>query len=348
MDQIESYVKETGAAEYGTAASAYVSVIIVNWKTPKLLADCLDSLKGDSQFGRMEIIVVDNNSGDDSVPMLKLHYPQVKLIENSDNKGFSKAVNQAIPHCRGEYLLLLNPDAKVVGDAVSAMARYLDQNPDVGACGPKVLNADGTLQLACRRAFPTPAASFYRLTYLSHFFPKNPALAKYNMTFADPDQLLEVDALSGSCMMIRNQVVKKIGLLDEDIFMFGEDIDWCWRVKEAGFKVMYVPEAVVYHIHGASSRKRPVGTTINLHKGMEVFYRKHLAQRYWAPFNLLVYAAIWSRAILFILINVLKSAFQEKELPPGQKPDQKAEQKKDMPPDQVKALPPDQEKAPPP
>jgi GT2 family glycosyltransferase len=141
-------------------------------------------------------------------------------------------------------------------------------------------------------------------------------------------------------MMIRDQVVKKIGLLDEDIFMFGEDIDWCWRVKEAGFKVMYVPEAVVYHIHGASSRKRPIGTTINLHKGMEVFYRKHLASRYWAPFNLLVYAAIWSRAALFILINVLKSAFQEKELPP--------DQKKAPPPDQAEAPPPDQEKAPPP
>ena len=284
-----------------------VSVIIVNWKTPQLLATCLDSLKGDSGFGQMETIVVDNNSGDESVDMLKARYPEVKLIENSDNKGFSKAVNQAIPLCQGTYLLLLNPDAKIVDSAVTTLAEYLDLNPLVGACGPKVLNADGTLQLACRRAFPTPAASFYRLSYLSRLFPKNPAFSKYNMTYADPDQLLEVDALSGSCMMIRRQVVEQIGLLDEDIFMFGEDIDWCWRVKEVGQKVMYVPASVVYHIHGASSRKRPVGTTINLHKGMEVFYRKHLAKTHSASFNLVVYAAIWLRCLLFILINLVRS-----------------------------------------
>ena len=286
---------------------ARVSVIIVNWKTPELLADCLNSLRADTQYASMQTIVVDNDSQDSSVAMLKRDFTDCELIENSDNKGFSKAVNQAIPQCHGKYILLLNPDAKVVGDAVTTLADYLEQNTDVGACGPKVLNADGTLQLACRRAFPTPAASFYRLTYLSRFFPKNPTFSKYNMTFADPDALLEVDALSGSCMMVRSDVVERIGLLDEDIFMFGEDIDWCWRVKETGMKVMYVPQSVVYHIHGASSRKRPVGTTINLHKGMEVFYRKHLAQNYWAPFNLLVYAAIWSRALLFIVINLVRS-----------------------------------------
>ena len=290
---------QNSTSETGIRAAVYVSVIIINWKTPKLLNDCLNSLKGDPDYALMEIVVVDNNSGDESVAMVKNQHPDVKLIENPDNKGFSKAVNQAIPVSSGQYILLLNPDAKVVGAAVATLANYLNQNADVGACGPKVLNADGTLQLACRRAFPTPAASFYRLSYLSRLFPKNEAFSKYNMTFADPDQLLEVDALSGSCMMIRRQVVDKIGLLDEDIFMFGEDIDWCWRVKETGLKVMYVPQSVVYHIHGASSRKRPVGTTINLHKGMEVFYRKHLAQRYWAPFNLLVYAAIWSRALVF-------------------------------------------------
>ena len=309
---------ESSTEDEGLKPTVDVSVIIVNWKTPKLLADCLESLKADDNYQGLETIVVDNNSGDDSVPMLKRDYPYVRLIENSDNKGFSKAVNQAIPLCRGRYQLLLNPDAKVVGSAISTLSRYLDDNPDVGACGPKVLNADGTLQLACRRAFPSVEASFYRLSYLSRLFPKNPAFSKYNMTSVDPDLLLEVDALSGSCMMIRSQVVAEIGLLDEDIFMFGEDIDWCWRVKEAGYKVMYVPQSVVYHIHGASSRKRPVGTTINLHKGMEVFYRKHLAKSYWAPFNLLVYAAIWTRAALFILINVARGlvTYKEKELPP--------------------------------
>ncbi|MBS1999585.1 MAG: glycosyltransferase family 2 protein, partial [Cyanobacteria bacterium SZAS LIN-2] len=136
---------ENSAHDLSKDYAAYVSIIIVNWKTPKLLADCLDSLKADQQFSRFETIVVDNNSGDESVPMLKERYPDVKLIENADNKGFSKAVNQAIPLCHGRYVLLLNPDAKVVGDAVSTLAKYLDDNPKAGACGPKVLNADGTL-----------------------------------------------------------------------------------------------------------------------------------------------------------------------------------------------------------
>ncbi|HMX46992.1 MAG TPA: glycosyltransferase family 2 protein [Candidatus Obscuribacter sp.] len=283
-----------------------VSIVIVNWKTPLLLARCLDSLKEDPQYDTFELIVVDNNSGDESVPMLKEKYPFVRLIENKDNAGFSRGCNQAIEIARGRNVLLLNPDSVSVKDAISTMSKYLDDHPEVGAVGPRVLNPDGSLQLACRRAFPSVQASFFRLTYLSKLFPNHPAVSRYNMTFADPDQFLDVDALSGSCMMLRRQVIDKIGLLDEDIFMFGEDIDWCWRVKEAGYRVMYIPTASVFHIHGAASRKRPVGTTINLHKGMEVFYRKHLAKNYWAPFNFLVYAAIWMRAAIFIVVNVLK------------------------------------------
>lgn len=292
-----------------------VAVVIVNWKTPELLARCLDSLKGDSGFDSFQVIVVDNNSGDSSVPMLKEKYGWVRLLENNANLGFSKGCNQAIVLASAEHVLLLNPDTVVVKDAISVMADYLTENKDVGAVGPKVLNPDGTLQLACRRAFPSLSASFFRLTYLSRLFPNHPAVSKYNMTFADPDKLLEVDALSGSCMMLRSQVIDQIGLLDEDIFMFGEDIDWCWRVKEAGYKVMYIPTASVYHIHGASSRKRPVGTTIDLHKGMQVFYRKHLAHKYWAPLNLLVYAAIWTRALVFIVVNLLRGLLsQEKHI----------------------------------
>lgn len=284
------------------------SIVIVNWKTPKLLARCLDSIKLDPNYDQLEIIVVDNNSGDESVDMVKSDYPHVRLIANTTNAGFSKGCNQAIEIANGRHVLLLNPDAVVVEDAISTMAKYLDDHAEVGAVGPKVLNPDGTLQLACRRAFPSVSASFFRLTYLSNLFPKHPAVARYNMTFADPNEFLDVDALSGSCMMVKSEVIKKIGLLDEDIFMYGEDIDWCWRVKEAGYKVMYIPSASIYHIHGASSRKRVVGTTINLHKGMEVFYRKHMAKNYWPVFNWLVYIAIWARAAIFIVVNLLRRA----------------------------------------
>jgi len=284
-----------------------VSIVIVNWKTPELLARCLDSIRNnDHGFKEFEIRVIDNDSGDGSVEMLEKNYPHVLLTANDDNVGFSVACNQAIPDCQGKYVLLLNPDTLVTTDAISIMADYLDANEDTGAVGPKVLNSDGTLQLACRRAFPSLKASFFRLTYLSRLFPNTKLFAEYNLGHLDPDELAEVDALSGSCMMVRKDVIDRIGLLDEEIFMFGEDIDWCWRIKEFEKKIIYIPNSVIYHAHGASARKRPVGATINLHKGMEVFYRKHLARKYWAPVNWLVYAAIWSRALAYILVNLLR------------------------------------------
>ncbi len=287
-----------------------VSIVIVNWKTPELLAVLLDSIaREDEEHESFELLVVDNNSQDGSVEMLKSRYPNVLLTENADNVGFSKACNQVIPQARGKYVLLLNPDTEITKNAVSTLANYLDAHADCGAVGPKVLNPDGTLQLACRRSFPSVKASFFRLTYLSKLFPKNKNFAEYNLTDHDPDEELKVDALSGSCMMVRKSIIDIIGLLDEHIFMFGEDIDWCWRIKEQGYSVVYTPASVIYHVHGASSRLRPVGATINLHKGMHVFYKKHLAKKYWAPFNILVYAAIWSRASLFILVNVMRGLF---------------------------------------
>jgi len=284
-----------------------LSIVIVNWKTPLLLARCLKSIEKDSGFSQFTIYVVDNNSQDQSVSLLEKDFPYVKLQVNQSNVGFSRACNQVIPKVESEYVLLLNPDTVVEGDAISKLAQFMDLHPDCGAVGPKVLNPDGTLQLACRRSFPSPSAAFFRLTYLSRIFPKNALFSKYNMTYEDPDTCTEVDALSGSCMMVRKTAVDQIGLLDEEIFMFGEDIDWCWRIKEANWKIFYLPEAVVEHAHGASSRLRPIGATIDLHKGMEVFYRKHLASKYWAPFNALVYAAIWMRAMIFVVINFVRA-----------------------------------------
>jgi len=282
-----------------------VSIIIVNWRTPRLLAACLDSLSLDRGHAQFEFIVVDNHSDDGSIEILAQQYPFVQVIANSENVGFSKACNQAIPLAQGKYVLLLNPDTVVAQGAVSALADFMEADNDCGATGPKVLNPDGTLQLACRRSFPDPVAAFFRITYLSRLFPRHRLLARYNLTYADPEATLEVDALSGSCMMVRREVVDVVGLLDEDIFMFGEDIDWCWRIKQAGWKICYFPSAVVYHYHGAASRLRPVGTTINLHKGMEVFYRKHMAPKYWPVFNALVYTAIWCRAAVFVVLRIL-------------------------------------------
>jgi N-acetylglucosaminyl-diphospho-decaprenol L-rhamnosyltransferase len=284
-----------------------LSIVIVNWKTPILLARCLKSIEKDSGFSQFTIYVVDNNSQDQSVSLLETEFPHVRLQVNQENVGFSRACNQVIAKVDSEYVLLLNPDTEVGHDAVSNLVQFMDKHPECGAVGPKVLNPDGSLQLACRRSFPSPSAAFFRLTYLSRLFPKIALFSKYNLTYAAPDVCTEVDALSGACMMVRKKAVDQIGLLDEEIFMFGEDIDWCWRIKEANWKIFYLPDAVVWHAHGASSRLRPIGATIDLHKGMEVFYRKHLASKYWAPFNALVYAAIWMRAIVFVVINFVRA-----------------------------------------
>jgi GT2 family glycosyltransferase len=294
-------------------ADIRVSIVIVNWKTPKLLAGALRSILADAHAAQFEIWVVDNNSGDGSVEMLRRDFPTVITVANSENVGFARACNQVIPDCTGDYVILLNPDTVAGRDAIGLMMQYMDAHPTCGAIGPKMLNPDGSLQLSCRRSFPDVRASFFRLTYLSKLFPKHPEFARYNLTWADPDQELEVDALSGACMMLRKSVIDKIGLMDEDIFMFGEDIDWCWRVKEAGWTVMYYPASVVYHYHGASSRFRRIGATINLHKGMEVFYRKHMAAKNWPIFNLLVYAAIWFRAGIFIVLSWLQQFIPEKK-----------------------------------
>jgi GT2 family glycosyltransferase len=283
-----------------------VSIVIVNWKTPRLLKAALRSVLADPESNRFEIIVVDNNSGDGSVEMLRRDFPMVHTIANTENVGFAKACNQVIPNALGKYVLLLNPDTQVVDCGVTKLAHYMDIHHECGAVGPKVLNPDGSLQLACRRSFPTPQAALYRLTYLSRLFPKNEVLARYNVTNVDPNSELEVDALSGSCMMVRKTAIDKIGLMDEAIFMFGEDIDWCWRLKEAGWQVRYFPGAVVYHYHGASSRFRRVRSTVNLHVSMTVFYRKYFASRHRLPLNLLIYIGIWLRGGLSIVIALLR------------------------------------------
>lgn len=293
-----------------------VSIVIVNWKTPKLLAGCLESVLADTGQRGFEISVVDNASADGSVEMVRERYPDVRLIANSENVGFPKACNQAIANVTGTYVLLLNPDTLVVGDAVSNLADFMDRVSDCGAAGPKVLNPDGSLQLACRRSFPDPLAAFFRVTYLSRLFPRHPLLARYNLTFADPDRILEVDGLSGSCMMVRRSVIDLVGMLDEEWFMYGEELDWCWRIKQAGLSVFYFPESVIYHYHGAASRLRPVKATIALHHGLHLFYRKHISSRYPAPFNWLVFSAIWLRAVVFVLIGFVRGLFfAHKEAP---------------------------------
>jgi len=259
-----------------------LSVVIVNYNTRELLRRCLASVFA-SEGVSFHVCVVDNASSDDSAAMVAREFPEVLLIPNKENLGYPAANNQglrAMGFERGKlgearYALLLNPDTEVPPDGFAKMLAFMDAHPEVGGAGPKLVRPDGSLDLACRRSFPSPEVSFYRMTGLSRLFPHSRRFGCYNLTYLDPDQEAEVDAVVGAFMLVRREAIAQVGLLDESFFMYGEDLDWAFRIKrDGGYKVYYYPEVTVLHVKRASSRKSP-RAQIEFWRAMEIFYRKH-------------------------------------------------------------------------
>ena len=273
-----------------------VSIIIVNYNAGRLLKECIDSIYKESTITPFDVWVVDNNSMDASVPMVQQNFPQVNLIENKENVGFATANNQAITKCTGDYILLLNPDTLVLQNGIEKVVDFMEANPTVGICGCKVLNEDGTLQLACRRSIPTPGVAFFRLTGLSRLFPKSKIMAQYNLTYLNPDEPHEVDAVSGAFLMIRKKVVDGIGLLDERFFMYGEELDWCLRAKKVGWMVMYYPGAEIIHYKGECSKSNSRKAAFEFYHSMYLFHKKHFAENYSPITNFIIYMGILLRA----------------------------------------------------
>jgi len=202
--------------------------------------------------------------------------------------------------------LLLNPDTIVPPGALDALVGFMEANSAVGACGPKLLLGDGSLDVACRRSFPTPEIAFYRLTSLSSLFPRSPRFGRYNMSHLDPDLQTEVDAVVGACMLVRGAVVREVGLLDEAYFMYGEDLDWAYRIKQYGWKIMYVPSVTVHHYKRASSRQRPFRSIRAFYAAMRVFHRKHYAATTPAPLNALIELGITFKEVWGLGSNLLR------------------------------------------
>ena len=205
-----------------------------------------------------EIFVVDNNSVDGSVEMVQKKFPAVKEIANKDNKGFSKANNQAIQLSTGEYVLLLNPDTVVEEDTFEKMIRFMDAHSDAGGLGVKMIDGSGKFLPESKRGLPTPRVAFYKMFGLSKLFPRSKTFGKYHLSYLDRDKIHEIDVLAGACMMIRKTVLDKTGLLDETFFMYGEDIDLSYRITQAGFKNYYFPETRIIHYKGESTKKSSV------------------------------------------------------------------------------------------
>nr|MBN1230114.1 glycosyltransferase family 2 protein [Anaerolineae bacterium] len=263
-----------------------LGIIIVNWNTRDYLHRCLQSIyAGDGDF-TYDVVVVDNGSTDGSVQMVQDSFPQVMLISGHGNIGYPRANNLGLRHFglpdgpdqesdeTPDYLLLLNPDTALPPDALVNMLVYMEAHPAVGAAGPKLVMEDGSLDLACRRSLPTVEVAFWRLIGFSRLFPKHPRFARYNLTFLDENQVSEVEALVGAFMLLRRETIQQVGLMDEQFFMYGEDLDWCKRIGEAGWRIVYYPRVQVLHVKRAASRQSR-RSRLEFVRAFLFFYRKH-------------------------------------------------------------------------
>lgn len=284
-----------------------LSIIIVNYKTKELTRQALDSIYRYKWNINFEVIVVDNASKDKSVDILEREFPHILLIENDENLGFAKANNMGIARSRGRYILLLNSDTVVMEDAFTKTIEYMEKNPGVGAVGCKVVLPDGSLDKACKRSFPTPQNALYNVLKLDKLFPNNKAFGAYNLTYLDENQIHEVDCLVGAFMMVRREIIDRVGVLDGDFFMYGEDIDWCYRIKAAGWKIIYYPETKIIHYKGGSSKKKSPKLIYEFYRAMYLFYKKHYREKYPCFVTIWTYIGIGSILGLKLILNVFKN-----------------------------------------
>lgn len=281
-----------------------LSIIVVSYKCKEKLRITLDAVLASTVNFDYEVIVVDNGSDDGTVEMLGAEYVQkgIVFIKNT-NEGFAKGNNRGLAVSKGEYKLLLNPDTQVSPETLQVMMDFMKSRPDVGIGTCKLVKADGTLDLACRRSLPNPWNALMRVTGLSFLLPNSKAIAGYNLTHISVDEEIEVGSCVGAFMFVSPECFKKIGPLDEQFFMYGEDIDWCKSAQEQGFKVWYYPKTVTIHFKGQTSRKNTKQALYEFHNAMWKYYKKHLVRGYPAPLNWLVYVGIWARYVLQLIKN---------------------------------------------
>ena len=283
-----------------------LSVVIVNYNVKYFLEQCLYSALKAAQGIDTEIFVVDNNSVDGSCAMVAEKFPQVKLIENKKNTGFAVANNQAIRQSTGEYVLLLNPDTLIEEDTFSKTLKFMDEHPDAGGLGVKMIDGKGNYLPESKRGFPSPMVAFYKIFGLSSLFPKSRRFNQYYMGHLSKDAINEVDVLAGAFMLLRRSALDKVGLLDEDFFMYGEDIDLSYRIIKGGYKNYYFPETRIIHYKGESTKKGSVNYVRMFYNAMSIFAQKNLSARNAAIFSFLINCAIYFRAFLAIVSRFLQ------------------------------------------
>lgn len=286
-----------------------LSVVIVNYNVRHFLEQALLSVRNASRNIAAEVWVVDNNSVDDSAAMVREKFPEAHLIANTENTGFAKANNQAIRRCRGEFVLLLNPDTVVEEDTFEKCLKFMDTHPEAGALGVRMIDGSGKFLPESKRGFPSPWTAFCKTFGLSRLFPRSRTFNHYHLGYLDEHQTHPVDVLAGAFMLLRRSALDKTGLLDEAFFMYGEDIDLSYRILQAGYRNFYFPETTIIHYKGESTKKGSLNYVRVFYQAMIIFARKHFKGRRATLFVLMLQGAIWFRAALTLAGNFLRHAF---------------------------------------
>jgi len=287
--------------------SITLSICIVTRQAKEYLRNCLQSIGEDPPTGEYEIIVVDNASTDGTLEMLTNEFPQVQVIANASDNGYTAPMNQGLRRGRGRYLMQLNPDTIVHPGALASLVEFADAHPDVGVVGPKVLNADGSMQKSCRRGDSRPWAAFTYVLGFSRLFPRSKLFGGYHLNHLDEDEVNPVDGVAGSCMLMRRDVAEQLDYLDELFFAYQEDADYCYRVRQAGYKVYYFPPAHITHFGGrGGTRVQPYRSIYVWHHSYWLYYKKNFAEDYFFLFNWFFGFLISIKLALALLINALR------------------------------------------
>ncbi len=299
-----------------TPSRGSLHVVIVNFRTPVLTVDAVQSvLASDLPEQTINLWLVDNGSNDDSVATLRCRFPDLTVIESPRNLGFAGGNNLALRKilelegaCQraGDFVLLLNSDVQVEPDAIATCLEFMAGDPAIGVAGPKVILPDGTLDLACRRGFPTPLNAFWKLTGLAQRYPRSRRFSGYNLTYLDENQTAEVDSVGGAFMLVRMAAIDQAGVLDERFFMYGEDLDWAYRIKAHGWKVFYHPAARVTHLKSASARRQSRRMIFEFYRAMWLFHQKHYARKTFFLINWLVMIGIVARGVFALAVNTFR------------------------------------------
>ena len=285
-----------------------LSIIIVNYNVQHFLEQCLQSVFKALQNVDGEVWVVDNNSVDGSVAMVKEKFPEVILVDSKENLGFSKGNNLAMKKSKGEYTLLLNPDTLVEEDTFEKVVTFMDENPKAGGLGVKMVDGKGNFLPESKRSLPTPSVAFYKIFGLSSLFPKSKRFGKYHCGHLDKNETNEIEILSGAFMLMRKSALDRVGLLDEEFFMYGEDIDLSWRLIKGGFKNYYFADTRIIHYKGESTKKSSVNYVFVFYNAMIIFAKKHLSSKNASLFSFLIKIAIYFRAGVAITNRLVKKS----------------------------------------